>query len=253
MLSGFRHAEDTARLLGALAVDALSEHATALRTSSAALRTLASFLYGLAGPERTALVASVVDAARRHVDARGEFARECAWAVRLAELYPGDIGVVVALLLNLLVLEEGQAVYLSAGYLHAYLGGVGLEIMANSDNVIRGGLTPKHVDVAELLRIVTFADGPVELVVPRDHGPERVYETPASEFCLSRIAVGPPGFRADERRGAEILLCTDGEVTIQARASLTLRKGASLFVSARDGAYEVAGQGTLFRATVGLM
>jgi len=253
MLSGFRRAADTARLFRALGVSALAERATALETAPGALRSLASFLYALDAAERSALVVSVVDASRRHVDARGEFARECGWAVRLAELYPGDVGVVVALLLNLIVLEEGQAVYLSAGHLHAYLGGVGLEIMANSDNVIRGGLTPKHVDVAELLRVVTFAEGPVELVVPRDRGPERIYETPASEFCLSRIAIGSSEFRAADRRGAEILLCTEGEVTISSGASLTLSKGASAFVPAKDGAYDVRGRGTLFRATVGVV
>jgi mannose-6-phosphate isomerase len=84
-------------------------------------------------------------------------------------------------------------------------------------------------------------------------GPERIYETPASEFSLSRIVVGPYVFRAEERRGAEILLCTDGQVTVDARESMTLAKGASLFVSARDGVYEASGRGTLFRATVGLV
>ncbi len=256
MLSGFRRAADTARLLRALDVDTLAEAARSLETEPSAegLRALSSFLYATSDLDRSALVAAVVDASRRHVEARGEFARECAWAVRISELYPGDVGVIVALLLNLVVLEEGQAVYLSAGNLHAYLNGVGIEIMANSDNVIRGGLTPKHVDVGELLRVLTFADGPMDLVAPRGDGTERVYETPASEFCLSRIELRRSDFRADERHGPDILLCTEGIVKVAARgASLSLEKGTSVFVPARDGSYEARGEGTLFRATVGLV
>ncbi len=84
------------------------------------------------------------------------FADELSWAARIGELYPGDVGVVSTLLLNLVRLEPGEAVYLPAGNLHAYLGGTGVEIMASSDNVLRGGLTPKHVNVPELLRVLDF-------------------------------------------------------------------------------------------------
>jgi mannose-6-phosphate isomerase len=120
--------------------------------------------------------------------------------------------------------------------------------------VIRGGLTPKHVDVVELLRVLTFADGPMDLVAPRGDGTERVYATPASEFCLSRIELRRSDFRADERHGPDILLCTEGIVNVAARgASLSLEKGTSVFVPARDGSYEARGEGTLFRATVGLV
>ncbi len=86
----------------------------------------------------------------------GEFAREARMALELSERYPGDAGVLAALLLNLVVLAPGEALYLPAGNLHAYLSGAGVELMANSDNVLRGGLTSKHVDVAELLRVLDF-------------------------------------------------------------------------------------------------
>jgi mannose-6-phosphate isomerase len=161
----------------------------------------------------------------------------------------------IALLLNRVTLEAGQAIYLPAGNLHAYLGGVGLEIMANSDNVIRGGLTPKHVDVPELLRTLTFADGPVDVVLPRSEGAEQIYDTPAAEFRLSRIALRDSTFRVERRRGAEILLCTEGSVSVspgEGPAS-PLSKGASVFVSAGAGAYVVTGSGTVFRATVGAL
>src|SRR4029078_1389934 len=122
---------------------------------------------------------------------RGSFEAECAWALQLSKEYPGDIGVVVALLLNLVVLREGTAIYLPAGNLHAYLRGVGIEIMANSDNVLRGGLTPKHVDVDELLRVLTFSDGPVTVLTPTtsQDGMETVYETVAPEFSVSVLGL----------------------------------------------------------------
>jgi len=94
----------------------------------------------------------------------------------------------------------------------------------------------------------------MDLVAPRSDGTERVYETPASEFCLSRIELRRSDFRADERNGPDILLCTEGDVNVAARgASLSLGKGTSVFVPAREGAYEARGEGTLFRATVGLV
>jgi mannose-6-phosphate isomerase len=219
------------------------------------LRRICSWLFATDERTRADLVVRTVEACARHAEASGEFARECAWAVRIAALYPGDIGVMIALLLNRVTLDAGQAIYLPAGNLHAYLGGVGLEIMANSDNVIRGGLTPKHVDAGELLRVLTFADGPVDLLEPRGRGPEQVYEAPASEFRLSRITLGGEDFRADDRRGPEILLCTEGEASVAPTDGPTspLPKGASLFVPANAGVYGVTGAGTVFRATVGTL
>jgi len=175
--------------------------------------------------------------------------------VRLATLYPGDIGVAIALLLNLVRLDPGQAVYLPAGNLHAYLTGTGIEIMANSDNVIRGGLTAKPVDTAELLRILVFEARPIEVVVPRAQGPEAIYEASAAEFRLSRVSVRASGGPVKlDRRGPEILLCTEGSVTATVRGASpqSLRKGGSAFVPANAPAYVLEGVGTLYRATVGI-
>src|SRR5678815_178521 len=93
-----------------------------------------------------------------------DFARELAWAARIGELYPGDPGIVLALALNLVILQPGEALHLPAGNLHAYLEGTGIEIMASSDNVLRGGLPPKCVDVGELSRVLDFTSGPASLV-----------------------------------------------------------------------------------------
>jgi mannose-6-phosphate isomerase len=254
--SGFRHARDTLRLLRELgAAPLLSYGAVLERTPDpSGLRSLYGVLASLAATERDQVVRSTLEACAAHRDRAGELARECAWILRLGELYPGDIGIVLALLLNLVELEPGHALYLSAGNLHVYLRGVGIEIMANSDNVLRGGLTPKHVDPSELMRVLTFADEPVPVVVPRGPSIEQIYATPAPEFRLSRIELDErTRFRSGPREGPEILLCVAGRIVAhpaQGEVHEVVR-GAAVFVSAGDGGYELDGAGTVFRAAVG--
>jgi mannose-6-phosphate isomerase len=156
------------------------------------------------------------------------------------------------LLLNLVRLEPGQALFLDAGNLHAYLQGAGIEVMANSDNVLRGGLTTKHVDVPELLRIVDFTARPIEPIVPEDSAGEKIYRTPAREFQLSRIELAASAHEIAAHPGAEILLCTAGEVDVAERggAALAMPRGTSVFVAARSGSVRIAGSGTIFRTTI---
>ncbi|MFD6414506.1 mannose-6-phosphate isomerase, class I, partial [Nocardia asteroides] len=145
-------------------------------------------------------------------------------------------------------LQPGEALYLGAGIPHAYLNGLGVEIMANSDNVLRCGLTPKHVDVPELLRIVRFEAGDPGVLRPEaSPDGEEVYETPIDEFRLSRHVL-PEGTGAHDltRPTPQILLCTAG--TVRA-GEHELTPGQSVFVAAGEKA-EVSGTGTLFRATV---
>ncbi|MDF2694614.1 MAG: Mannose-6-phosphate isomerase [Labilithrix sp.] len=187
-------------------------------------------------------------AACARTDLGDAFARERALAGRLAALYPGDIGIVSALLLELVHLAPGEAIYLGAGNLHAYLEGSGVEIMASSDNVLRGGLTKKHVDVPELLRVLDFGAGPARVLRPRaidEH--ESVWDTPAREFRLSRLLVD--GAVARSVRGPEILLVTTGAVHT---GGLTLATGASAFVPAATQQYTLEGSATVFRATTNL-
>jgi mannose-6-phosphate isomerase len=257
-LCGFRRAEDTLALFARLAVPALDALAAPLRArpDGDGMRALFERLMTLPREEREGLVSRVAAACREGAGKGGPFAAELGWAVRLAALYPGDAGVVGALLLNLLHLSPGEAIYLPAGNLHAYLQGVGVEVMANSDNVLRGGCTPKHVDVPELLSVLDFRLGPVTPLRPEAGADgEAVYVTPAPEFRLSRLApaAGGPALQP-ARRGPELLLCTGGRVrlTPAGGAPLELARGASAFVSAADGPYAVEGEGVLFRATVNL-
>ena len=177
------------------------------------------------------------------------------WLMKLAEDYPADIGVLSPILLNLICLEPGQAIFLDAGELHAYLEGLGIELMANSDNVLRGGLTPKHVDAPELLRVLKFEDRDVSLLKPeKSNANELVYPSPATEFVLSVITLSSKAtYQSLKDRSVEILICTRGKVTIIDRSDLTeiqLRQGASAIVPACVERYSIKGEGTCYKAAV---
>jgi len=177
------------------------------------------------------------------------------WVVTLSEIYPGDMGVFSPLFLNFVRLEPGQALYLPAGQLHAYLEGLGIELMANSDNVLRGGLTPKHIDVPELLKVIDFQSTPLDILVPHPVRPyENLYETRADEFDLSVITVAPKvSYRGPEQHSAEIFLCTEGRAVATAAGSsgtVNLAKGVSVLIPASTGPYTIHGDATLYKAGV---
>ncbi len=173
----------------------------------------------------------------------GRFFAELTWTVEIAESFPGDIGIAVALMLNHLTLQPGEAMYLGAGNLHAYLSGVGIELMANSDNVLRGGLTAKHIDVDELLSVVSYE--PMRPPVQRPDSQNHTFETPIPEFSLTRI-VGP-GFRPEdgppdepvdidvELDGPEIVLVTDGSTRLKATGQQDVEACGALEVAAVGG------------------
>ncbi len=249
-LCGFRALHRTRELLAALHVRELSfvDQLLGNPRPGEALRSVFGELLGLQGPRKEQVVGATVAACTLH---RGPFELECRWAVRIAALYPGDPGVVSALLLNLLELKPGEAIFLPAGNLHAYLDGLGVEIMASSDNVLRGGLTKKDVDRQELSRVLDFSDGPIVPMKPVRHANEWIYETPAPEFRLSRI--DPTALPLDLiRTGPEILLCTAGHSDLRTtKNALRLGQGQSAFVAADEGTIQVSGRGALYRATVG--
>ena len=187
----------------------------------------------------------------------GEFGREARMALELSERYPGDAGVLAALLLNLVVLMPGEALYLPAGNLHAYLSGAGVELMANSDNVLRGGLTSKHVDVAELLRVLDFTPHTPPVLHGTDDGGWERYDTAAAEFLLRRLEGVPEGSPvAVPAGGPRILLCTRGSALVRAAGEeRALGRGQALWLPADDRDVTVAPQeaGTqLFLAGDGL-
>ena len=242
-LCGFRDPAEAADLLDGLGVDTLKPYVDLLhaRPEDAALREVLTAILTADPDEMARTVTAATSACTRLGGTYAPYAD-------IAHHYPGDPGVIAAMLLNHVRLQPGEALFLGAGIPHAYLNGLGVEIMANSDNVLRCGLTPKHVDVPELLRVVRFEPSDPGVLRPeaaRDD--EEVYETPIDEFRLSRYVL-PEGAAAHDltRATPQILLCAAGSVRT---GEYELAAGQSVFVPAGEKA-EVSGAGTLFRATV---
>jgi mannose-6-phosphate isomerase len=177
------------------------------------------------------------------------------WIGDLSTYYPRDIGVLFPALLNLVRLLPGQALFVSTGELHAYLDGTAIELMANSDNVLRGGMTPKHVDVLELLEALTFEAGAAAILEPvLVASTEKTYAVPADEFLLSVIDVRPDSpYHGPHRRNVEVLLCTAGHARLKAaEENMEIVKGNSVIIAACTAAYTISGDATLYKASVPL-
>lgn len=238
-LCGFRDPAVSAARLAALEVPALAPVVAALRDGDLATAVRAvltgSAEWGTAGQrtEPESLVDAVVQAAAGR--------EQYGLVAELAGQYPNDAGVVLALLLNEVTLAPGEAIFMPAGNMHAYLGGTGVEIMAASDNVLRGGLTGKHVDVSELLEVLRFEalSDPVVAPVPVDEGVV-TWPVPVSEFTLHRVRLTPA---CVERRllltPPRTVLCLAGRVVVDDGATpVTLTPGTAAFGGA-DGARQL--------------
>jgi mannose-6-phosphate isomerase len=250
-LKGFRPPDDVAGGLGPVAGPELAREVGRLgrERTPAVLRALFTRLMTLEEEERNAVLQRALGEADRRAG------REAAWewVARLHARYPGDVGVLAPLYLNLVTLGPEEALFLPAGELHAYLEGTAVEIMANSDNVLRGGLTPKHVDVPELLATLTFEARPPEILHPQAAaGGESVFRTPTEEFELGLLRVAPDAPRASPPgRGMEILLGLQGEAVLRAGArELPLGRGSAVFVPATTPSYGIEGEARLVRARV---
>ncbi|MGK5113073.1 MULTISPECIES: mannose-6-phosphate isomerase, class I [unclassified Geodermatophilus] len=249
-LCGFRPVEESLHCLAKLQVPELKPTIAALARRG--LRAAIPQLLALSGRRRTALVEAVAEAAAGFVAAHDpEFINTYRWAATLAEAYPGDAGVVISLLCNHLKLAPGEAVFLPAGNLHAYLSGAGVEVMASSDNVLRGGLTGKHVDLAALIEVLDFSDGRVPVLHPV-LGPGGLrYPVPVEDFDLTRVALDSQSGTLTTR-GPQVLLCTEGRaVLVAADGELVLEKGQSAFVPAGEPV-SARGPAVLYRTTTNL-
>ncbi|MEU7282107.1 mannose-6-phosphate isomerase, class I [Streptomyces sp. NPDC045431] len=252
-LCGFREPRRCAELLDTLRVPGLRAHAEALRAlpeKAALAQVFTTFLHPPAG-----LVDDVAEAvaAQAAAEPGGPYPADLLAYERIARARPGDPGLLPALMLRHITLAPGEALFLGAGIPHAYLSGLGVEIMASSDNVLRCGLTSKHVDAGELAKVVRFTARPTRVLTPRDEEGEQVYPAPVDDFRLSRLRLrtGEPP-RPLPAGAPQILLCTEGEAqVVSADASLRIGPGRSLYVPAVEEV-RVAGSGTVFRATVGV-
>ena len=245
VLLGFRPAAEAAVALEALGVRELSGVAAALRDGAS---TGEAFLTVIDWPQgqRRELVAEVRAGALTWDDDRAP------WLVFLADRYPDDPGVAGVVLLNYLRLHGGQGVYVAPGQIHAYLRGTGVEILGGSDNVVRGGLTAKHVAVGELRRVLSCeAVTPVVIEPVAGADGEETWVTPRPEFALSRLRFDD-STRSLSIDQPQILLCIEGKIQVGAADGLVvLGGGESAFVTADTGQVTASGRGVLLRATPG--
>ncbi len=249
-LCGFRPVEESLHCLAKLQLPELMPTIAALARGG--LRTAIPQLIALSAKRRESLVSAVAERAASFVAAHDpEFINTYRWAAQLAGTYPGDPGVVISLMCNHLKLAPGEAVFLPAGNLHAYLCGAGIEVMASSDNVLRGGLTSKHVDLAALIEVLDFSDGRVPVLHPV-LGPGGLrYPVPVQDFDLTRVELGSDA-GVLTTAGPQLVLCAEGTAVLgSADGELELTRGRSAFVPA-GAPLSVRGPALLYRVTTAL-
>lgn len=266
-MAGFRDPLKSARILRGLELTWSDAIAAELESTKAAFQTHRSIvtrMLALRGALLAHRLAELRDSAARAAaqvhrpqpqrrppavdphDVSREARRVYEAVVKLIDRYPDDPGVLVTLLLNHVVLAAGEAMHVSAGVIHAYTSGFGLEIMASSDNVVRAGLTPKHVDKAELLAITDFTPTPppVWLASPTDQRGVSVFQPPVEEFEL--VIFDSPSDADVNYPGPRIVLALSGEVTLeQGDAVRTLRPGAAVFIGNGERDIVLHGAGRL--------
>jgi len=272
-LCGFRSVEAARSTLATLiadpltpptAVDSVSEFVTRLDSDSSLPEVFEWLISGGARSdaevdaevaaevtaEVTILVAAVAEYAQRGRTLPGDAGEHWRVVELLAAHYPGDAGIAISLLMNVVTLTAGEALFLPAGNIHSYVGGLGIEIMASSDNVLRGGLTPKHVDVDELLSVLDFEPVPIPYLVPESVADGvSIFDPGIGDFRLTVVTD-----RATLRlAGPAIALCTAGSFALtDANEGQTaeIRRGQS-FLADHSDELVIVGSGQLFIASAG--
>ena len=252
VLAGLRTPADAAAFLRALATDQLKPLAAQLEAAPGAMSSVLGAILDWPAAGRPGLVADVVTACARLAPGGGPYAAGAEAAVRVAADHPGDIGVVASLLMRPAVLAPGQAMFMPAGGLHAYLRGTGIELLANSDNVIRAGLhrqAPGRARVAEAPRPLGRGAGPHP---PRPRGRDHLVRHAGPEFRLYVVDLAGPAVTLPGR-GPRVLLCTEGSVLLRSESgpAAELGRGGSGFLSAADGPVRASGSAHLFLASPG--
>jgi mannose-6-phosphate isomerase len=252
-LKGFRKADEILALFGRVPIPSLEAPIRLLRKDKG-VRSLAGFfstLLGLGAEARKRAISELMTGAESMASSDPVFT----WVIRLHQWFPDDMGVFAPLLMYLIHLEPAEALYIDSGELHSYLEGAGVELMANSDNVIRAGLTPKHADIPELLRILRLEENQGGIIRPQARNQsEWVYVTPAKEFVLSRLSLrkGAP-YHEKGRKSLEIMICTQGnaEITDVAAAEvLHVSRGATFLIPAMVKEFAMKGDATFYKAGV---
>ena len=242
-LCGFRPVAQTRALLAELGPDPMVVDFTRRLVDDSSLRDVFEWLISN-GPGVAELRTRVLELAA------SASAPEFATVLTLSREFPGDVGILISLLLNLVTLRPGQAIYLPSGNIHAYQHGLGIEVLAASDNVLRGGLTPKHVDVPELLKVLDFRPLPVPFLTPTEPVLGlTLFRPPVPDF---ELAVAQPADAADGSvawtpGGEFIALCVGGPATISgARDEWQLNPGDAVYGTGDEAPITIGGSGTVF-------
>jgi len=252
-LSGFRSPRTILELLDGLKgnlVDGVRDTLLRDRSHDGMRDAFHLLLSARADPDCRADIEVTLDSVRERLTSGSPFARADQTVVDLAEQHPGDPGAIASLMLNRFSLEPGESLFTPAGEVHAYLSGVGIEIMASSDNVLRAGLTTKRVDEEALVRCASFAPRPpatAEVTAAGSRGQVLTYRVPVTEFALTMADVDPHELVTLPGTGPRVVLCLDGAVEIVADRSeqdaVLLRQGDSVFVPHDAGNLAVSGSG----------
>lgn len=251
-MSGFRKKQEAVNLLELIPCPELAP-VVGILANNGKYTDFCKTLLELTGSVKDAIIKTAIVKADDIAASDMSAATKRAWALvrKLASFYPTDIGILSPLYLNVIDLEPGQGIYLPAGVMHAYIEGTGLELMANSDNVLRGGLTPKHIDIPELLSILSPEPFMPKIIEPAKGAGFFSYRTESPEFELSRVdpQAGKAEFMATE---PAIMIGATGEITAMATNGETfaLARGKTAFVPALGGTIAFSGTGTAYIASI---
>ena len=244
-MNGFRNFADILHLFQSIKSETLLPliQKFSANQTTAGLEQFFTTLLSLSGQEKELAVHDLLSFAHQKTSDISELILE------LAQTYPGDIGLFTPLLLNVITLNPGEAMYLDARTPHAYLKGTGLEVMANSDNVLRAGLTPKHIDVIELASCTAFKEKPFDTLKlePTVHEfGEQKYAIPVNDFKFSLYP--SPNQAVVKPQSAEIIMAIDEEVVLSHQSeTFVLQKGQSVFIPAYVGQYLIQSQARVAR------
>lgn len=250
-LCGFRPFEEMLTLIDMVHSPTLKEISKPLKKDphAAGLKRFFTQLMNLVESKKAGVIAEVAKFARTHQTLNPAFH----WITKLHKLHPNDIGMIAPLLLNLIHLREDEAIYFPPRQLHSYLEGFGMELMGNSDNVLRGGLTPKHLDVEGLIHILNFSPARVHILKPIPVSKaEKMIPSALQEFSLSMIEVRKNvSMTSRASRNIEMMICLKGNGTIEAgQKILKFRQGTSWLVPAAAGVYTIRGNAKIYKATI---
>lgn len=257
LLGGFRDPLESAMLIESLSVPALKPTTELLSAGTTeSLRSAVTDLCTLDVDAITVAVDQVAVACAGPI--LPDYAASMAWIGDLAKKFPSDVGILLALLMNHVTLERFDVAFVDAGVVHTYLGGIGFEVMGNSDNVVRAGLTVKHIDLSELLRIMKFEPCLPHIVRAGEQlGAATTFDVPTNRFDLSLVRIHDV-WTEFQVLGPELIVVLEGKATVNAMVSGTdgsppveLRLGQAAFVAADTDSYRVAGTGYLGRVTAG--